>query len=79
MSLLFAGLSVSGAIFLIVEMYEPFGGLIEISSGSLHAALTQLGQIYFAPWFPRMESTVVISRLHSSAVNGLTGPPRKLE
>jgi hypothetical protein len=42
--LFFAGLSVSGAIFLIVEMYEPFGGLIEISSAPLRDALTHLGQ-----------------------------------
>jgi hypothetical protein len=39
-----AGLSVSGAIFLILEMYSPFEGLIEISSAPLRAALTHLGQ-----------------------------------
>jgi len=43
-ALLIAGLSVSGAILLIVDMYMPFGGLIEISSGPLRATLTQLGQ-----------------------------------
>ena len=43
-ALFVAGLSVSGAIFLILEMYAPFGGLIEISSGPLRAALAQLGQ-----------------------------------
>ncbi len=43
-ALFVAGLSVSGAIFLILEMYSPFGGLIEISSGPLRATLTQLGQ-----------------------------------
>jgi hypothetical protein len=43
-SLFVAGLSVSGAIFLILEMYSPFGGLIQISSGPLRATLTQLGQ-----------------------------------
>jgi hypothetical protein len=42
-ALLIAGLSVSGAIFLILEMYAPFGGLIEISSAPLRATLTQLG------------------------------------
>jgi hypothetical protein len=42
--LFLAGLSVSGAIFLIVELYEPFGGLIEISSAPLRDALTHLGQ-----------------------------------
>lgn len=39
-----AALSVSGAIFLILEMYAPYGGLIEISSGPLRAALAQLGR-----------------------------------
>jgi hypothetical protein len=43
-ALFVAGLSVSGAIFLILELYSPFGGLIEISSGPLRATLTQLGQ-----------------------------------
>ena len=39
-----SGLSVSGAIFLILEMYAPFSGLIKISSAPLRAALTHLGQ-----------------------------------
>lgn len=43
-SLLAAGLSVSGAIFLILEMYTPFGGLIQISSPPLRSALAHLGQ-----------------------------------
>ena len=43
-ALFVAGLSVSGAIFLILEMYSPFGGLIEISSAPLRAALAHLGR-----------------------------------
>lgn len=43
-ALFVTGLSVSGAIFLILAMYAPFGGLIEISSAPLRAALAQLGQ-----------------------------------
>jgi len=43
-ALFFAALSVSGAIFLIVEMYAPFGGIIEISSAPLRATLSQLGR-----------------------------------
>jgi hypothetical protein len=43
-ALLVAGSSVSGAIFLILEMYTPFGGLIRISSAPLRATLAQLGQ-----------------------------------
>jgi hypothetical protein len=43
-SMFVAALSVSGAIFLILEMYSPFGGLIGISSTPLRAALLQLGQ-----------------------------------
>jgi hypothetical protein len=39
-----AGLSVSGAIFLILDMYAPYRGLIEISSGPLRVALSHLGQ-----------------------------------
>jgi hypothetical protein len=37
-------ISVSGAIFLIVEMYRPFVGLIQISSTPLRNALAHLGQ-----------------------------------
>ena len=37
-------LSVSGVMFLVLEMYTPFGGLIEISSAPLRAALAHLGQ-----------------------------------
>jgi hypothetical protein len=43
-SLLAAALSVSGAIFLILEMYSPFAGLIQISSAPLRSALAHLGQ-----------------------------------
>ena len=42
-ALFVAALSVSGAIFLILEMYTPFGGLIEISSAPLRACS-------YAPW-----------------------------
>ena len=38
-ALFVAGLAVSGAIFLILEMYTPFGGLIEISSAPLRATV----------------------------------------
>jgi hypothetical protein len=38
-----SALSVSGAIFLILEMYTPYGGLIQISSAPLRAALAHLG------------------------------------
>jgi len=41
---LIAGLSVSGAIFLILDMYAPYRGLIEISSAPLRVALSHLGQ-----------------------------------
>lgn len=43
-ALFLAALSVSAAIFLIVEMYAPFGGLIKIPSASLRAGLRNLGQ-----------------------------------
>jgi hypothetical protein len=43
-SLFVSALSVSGAIFLILEMYGPYSGLIQISSAPLRAALVQLGQ-----------------------------------
>jgi hypothetical protein len=42
-SLLLAALSVSGAIFLILEMYTPYTGVVQISSASLRAALAYLG------------------------------------
>lgn len=43
-SLFVSALSVSGAIFLILEMYTPYAGLIQISSAPLRSALAHLGQ-----------------------------------
>lgn len=43
-SFLISALSVSGAILLIVEMYTPYAGLIQVSSASLRAALAHLGK-----------------------------------
>lgn len=43
-SLLLAALSVSGAIFLILELDRPFEGLIQISSAPLRSALSHLGR-----------------------------------
>jgi hypothetical protein len=43
-SLFAAAWAVSGAIFLILEMYTPFTGLIQISSAPLRSALAHLGQ-----------------------------------
>jgi hypothetical protein len=43
-SLLISALAVCGAIFLILEMYEPYTGLIRVSTASLQAAFAQLGQ-----------------------------------
>jgi hypothetical protein len=42
-ALLVAAMSVSGAIFLILELDRPFGGLIRISSQPVLNALSQLG------------------------------------
>jgi len=42
-SLVVAALSVSCAIFLILELYTPYHGLIKVSSETLRAALAQLG------------------------------------
>jgi len=39
-----SALSVSGVMFMILEMYTPLGGFIEISSAPLRAALGYLGQ-----------------------------------
>jgi hypothetical protein len=39
-----AAFSVSGALFLVQEMYMPYAGIIRISSIPLRAALSQLGQ-----------------------------------
>jgi len=43
-TLFLCALSVSGAIFLILEMYTPYRGLIQISSAPLRNALAHLGQ-----------------------------------
>jgi hypothetical protein len=43
-TLLVVALSVSGSIFLIMELYSPYKGLIQISSAPLREALAHLGQ-----------------------------------
>jgi hypothetical protein len=43
-SLFVSALSFSGAIFLILEMYAPYNGLIQISNAPLRAAFAHLGQ-----------------------------------
>jgi hypothetical protein len=42
-SLFISAMSASGAIFLILEMYTPYAGLIQISSAPLRAAIAHLG------------------------------------
>lgn len=43
-TLLICALSVSAAILLILEMYQPYRGLIKVSSDPLRSALAHLGQ-----------------------------------
>jgi len=43
-SLFLSAVAVSGAVLLILEMYTPFAGLIQVSSAPLRAALEHLGQ-----------------------------------
>lgn len=43
-ALFVAGLAVSGAVFLILEMYTPFSGLVQLSSAPLRFAVASLGQ-----------------------------------
>jgi hypothetical protein len=43
-TLFLCAISVSGAIFLIVAMYTPFEGMMQISSAPLRSALAQLGK-----------------------------------
>jgi hypothetical protein len=43
-TLFVTALSVSSAIFMILEMYTPYTGLIHISSAPLRTALAHLGQ-----------------------------------
>jgi len=42
-ALFIAALSVAGSIYLILEMDQPYGGLIKISSAPLRTALAELG------------------------------------
>ena len=44
LALMVSALAVSGAIFLILELDEPFGGLIGISSEPMLNALQQIGK-----------------------------------
>ena len=43
-TLFICALSLAGAMFLIIDLGEPFGGLIRVSDDSLRYALSQLGQ-----------------------------------
>jgi hypothetical protein len=43
-TLLLCAVAVSGAIFLILEMYNPFGGLIHISNAPVRAVVAQMGK-----------------------------------
>ncbi len=43
-TLLICALAVSSAVFLILELDQPFGGIIQISSAPLREALAQLGR-----------------------------------
>ena len=43
-SLFVSALSVSGAILVILEMYSPYTGLVQLSSAPVRAALAHLGQ-----------------------------------
>ena len=42
-TLFLCALSVSGAILLILEMYKPFEGLIQISQAPIRSAIAHLG------------------------------------
>jgi hypothetical protein len=42
--LMLSALSVSGAVFMIMELDQPFGGMLHISSQSIQTALSHLGQ-----------------------------------
>jgi hypothetical protein len=43
-TLFLCALSVAGAILLVLELYRPFEGLIQISSAPLRSALAQMGK-----------------------------------
>src|SRR5208337_929711 len=43
-TLFLCALSVSGAIFLIMELDHPFGGLVQISSAPLSSAMAHIGK-----------------------------------
>jgi hypothetical protein len=43
-TLILCALAVASTLFLILEMYQPFQGLIQISSDPLRNALAHLGQ-----------------------------------
>ncbi len=43
-SLVISAMSVGGAVFLILEMYAPYTGIIQLSSAPLRVALSHLGQ-----------------------------------
>jgi hypothetical protein len=42
-SMVVSAFAVSAAIFLIIEMYHPYGGLVQVSNEPMRAAIAQLG------------------------------------
>jgi len=44
LTLLICALAVTSAVFLILELDQPFGGMIQVPSAPLRSALTQLGR-----------------------------------
>jgi hypothetical protein len=48
-ALLVCALSVAGSLFLIVQMDQPYSGLIKISSAPVRAAFDQLGRQRASP------------------------------
>jgi hypothetical protein len=43
-ALLVGSLSMAGAVFLILEMNQPYSGVMQISSAPLRNAVTQMGR-----------------------------------
>jgi hypothetical protein len=43
-TLCLCALSVSAAIFLVVDMYNPYSGVVQVSSAPLRTALAHLGK-----------------------------------
>jgi len=83
-------LSVSGAIFLILELDSPFSGLLQIFDAPLRNAIAHIGhypdtalavtqiEIGRVEMTPNGNATISVVAARADSLNGLSGPTSEL-